>query len=253
MNLSQIIFSKTAFMNEFYAGNSEETNVELTFQIFKDLISPDYDFSDLIDMETNKFVDGGQDKFIGQYILLMNKELGDVFYSQMNPSDYTPGMFQYVADFVGFSKEAVMETLVGGTLDLILSSVAMSILVFMGMTSGFTIPAAFLGAFLGYLLKLFLSWVGDKIEEYSGGITAVKNWASQVYADYVLPEDFTMEYENALRNIEIENEEPTIEMNKDQMVQNTAKRIQYYKEAFDNLGFLDMTNSDAERIRLIRI
>ena len=253
MSLSQIIFSKTAFMHEFYDGNSEETNVELTLQIFKDLVSPDFDFSDFIDIETNRFVDGGQERFIGQYILLMNKELSDVFYSQMNPSDYTPGMFQYVADFVGFSKEAVLATLVGGTLDLILSSIAVSILVFMGMTSGFTVPAAFLGAFLGYLLKLFLTWVSDKLDEYTGAITSVKNWASQVYSDFVLPEDYTMEYENVFRNIELESEEPTIEMNKEQMVQNSSQRIQYYKEAFESFGFLDLTQTEGERIRLIRI
>lgn len=242
MNLTQIIFSKTTFFNAFFEQNAEELNIELSTEIFKDLISPDFDLSDLIDLEHKQFRAQGRSRFIDKYVLLMNKEIGDVFYSQINPSQYTPGSFQYVSSFVGFTQEAILDTLQDGTLSLILEKVSKSILMFMGMASGLSVPAAFLSSFLGFLLDKFKDWVGSQIEQHAEQIAAVKAWTTQVYSSFVFPEEFTVDYKMELKMMEIQNTALKIEMNEENLVQNSQERLKYYYRQFESLGFSDNNN-----------
>jgi hypothetical protein len=246
-----MIFSKTTFMKTFFEGNPEKVNIELSIQLLKDLVSPNYNFSDSIDINSKVFLENGQERVISQYVLFINEEIGNVFSSQINPMEYNSSFFENIANYVGFHKEEIFQRILDGTLSVILSAIASSILIFMGMTSGVTIAAAFLGAFLGFLIKKIICWFRND-ENSIAIVKTIKDWAAKVYSDYVLPNDFNTDFETILNNLENEdgNDDVKIQMKSEKVQQHNDNKLEFFKISFDKLGFLDLTKTKTKKEKL---
>lgn len=233
-------------MNEFFENNSERTNIEIAIQIFRDLLSADYDFSGLIDLSSNQFLENGRANFISEYALVMNKEIGDVFYAQMHPTDHDSGMFQSVASFIGFTRDAVVATLVNGTLGLMLKDLATSILNVLGYSTGLTVPVAFLKAFLAFLLGKFLGFIGSQVEKYQDQIASFKKWVAEVYADFVMPEDYSMDFEAILKKMEEKNQSLGLNFSEEKSAIATSEKLGHFRVLFENIGYLGLDSEDSD-------
>ena len=160
-----MVISKSAFLSSFLGNLPEKEKIEVSTQMMRDLVSPDYDLSDLINYQENSFYDEKQIEFQNLYILLLNRELSNIFESQIDKKQETTSFYESIANYIGFTKEAIMTTLYSGTMSIILGAVGVAILVFLGFSAGYVITLAFLKAFLGFLVNKFKKWLGDKISE----------------------------------------------------------------------------------------
>jgi hypothetical protein len=240
-------------MKTFFDHNSTQTNIDLSVQMLQDLTPSTNDFSNIVNFDSQTFSENGQDKVIGQYILLINKEISNIFYSQINPDQYQSSTLQSIANYVGFTKENIFQKLVEGSIDFLLGSVAVAILVFVGMSTSAVITAAFLGAFLGFLVKKATRWLcSGNDPKYFDIVIKIKNWAAKVYSDYVIPNDFNIDFEVILSNLE--NEDDVTNQIRSEYIQETgSSRLMYFNESFEHLGFLDMTQNKIEKIPEILI
>ena len=164
MSLFQVVVSQKDFywsmMNEF----SEESQTELIKQLFRDLRSDPFEDPQMINYYTGKLVDGGLERSMNNYDLMINSQMDKIFHEQITRDEKT-GWYYTIMYYANFTYDMVTSVLKKGTLSIIFSAIITAIFAVFAIAKIPLLLMIFLCGLLSVLSELFFTWVGDKIKE----------------------------------------------------------------------------------------
>jgi hypothetical protein len=204
MSLFQVVISKNDFYLSMMNELPEESQTKLIKQLFKDLRSDPFQDSKMMNYYTGELVQGGLERSMDNYILLINSQMDSIFEKQISGlRDQKTGWYYSIMKYANFTRDLVYNVLKKGTLSIIFTAIATAILAVFSIVKIPLLLMVFVCGLLAVLSEMFFHWVGSKIkenpwimQEWDRGVAKIigmfsPNKISSLNVDEALDNDFS--------------------------------------------------------------